>query len=74
MAENCCLTFWTCVKSTLNGPPNGPQVTYSKMQNRLSRAPKATSMDRFLMQYISNKCALILCESAKKWYSTFNGP
>ena len=39
MAENRCLTFWTCVKSTLNSPPNGPQVTYSKMQNMLSRAP-----------------------------------
>ena len=23
-------------------------------------------MDRFLIQYISNKCALILCESVKK--------
>ena len=23
-------------------------------------------MDRFLMQYISNKCALILCKSVKK--------
>ena len=74
MAENRCLTFWTCVKSTLNSPPNGPQVTYSKIQNRLSRAPLATPMDRFLMQYISNKYALILCESVKKWYSTFNGP
>ena len=39
MAENRCLTFWTCVKSTLNGPPNGPEVTYSKIQNRLSRPP-----------------------------------
>ena len=39
MAENCCLTFWTSVKSTLNGPPNGPVVTYSKIQNRLSRPP-----------------------------------
>ena len=38
MAENR-LTFWTCVKSTLNGPPNGPVVTYSKIQNRLSRPP-----------------------------------
>ena len=38
-AENRCLTFWTCVKSTLNGPPNGPVVTYSKIQNRLSRPP-----------------------------------
>ena len=32
-------TFLTCVKSTLNGPANGPEVTYSKIQNRLSRAP-----------------------------------
>ena len=39
MAENRCLTFWTSVKLTLNGPPNGRQVTYSKIQNRLSRAP-----------------------------------
>ena len=39
MAENRCLTFWTSVKSTLNGPPNGPVVTYSKIQNRLRRAP-----------------------------------
>ena len=39
MAENLCVTFWTSVKSTLNGPPNGPAVTYSKIQNRLSRAP-----------------------------------
>ena len=39
MAENHCLTFWTCVKLTLNSPPNGPQVSYSKIQNRLSRAP-----------------------------------
>ena len=39
MAANLCWTFLTCVKSTLNGPANGPEVTYSKMQNRLSRAP-----------------------------------
>ena len=39
MAENRCVTFWTSVKSTLNGPSNGSQVTYSKIQNRLSRAP-----------------------------------
>ena len=41
MAENLCATFWTSVKSTLNGPANGPEVevTYSKIQNRLWRAP-----------------------------------
>ena len=39
MAENRCLTYWTSVKSTLNGPPNGPVVTDSKIQNRLRRAP-----------------------------------
>ena len=39
MAENLCVTFWTSVKLTLNSPPNGPVVTYSKIQNRLSRAP-----------------------------------
>ena len=39
MAENLRVTFWTCVKSTFNGPANDPPVTYSKMQNRLSRAP-----------------------------------
>ena len=39
MAENLCVTFWTSVKLTLNGPANGSEVTYSKIQNRLSRAP-----------------------------------
>ena len=39
MAENRCLTFWTSVKSTLNGPANGSEVTYSKIQNKLSRTP-----------------------------------
>ena len=39
MAENLCVNFWTSVKSTLNGPANGPEVTYSKIQNRLRRAP-----------------------------------
>ena len=39
MAENLRVTFWTSVKSTLNGPANGPVVTYSKIQNRLRRAP-----------------------------------
>ena len=31
-------------------------------------------MDRFLMQYISNKCALILCESVKKVVLDFRQP
>ena len=39
MAENLCVTFWTSVKSTFNGPANDPLVTYSKIHNRLSRAP-----------------------------------
>ena len=39
MAENLCITFWTSVKSALKGPPNGPAVTYSKIQTRLSRTP-----------------------------------
>ena len=29
MAENCCLTFWTSVKSTLSSQANGSEVTYS---------------------------------------------
>ena len=32
-------TFLTSWQSALNGPANGPTVTYSKIQNRLSRAP-----------------------------------
>ena len=39
MAENFRVTFWTSVKSTFNGPANNPLVTYSKIQNRSSRAP-----------------------------------
>ena len=39
MAENLRVTFWTSVKSTFNSPANDPPVTYSKIQNRLSRAP-----------------------------------
>ena len=31
-------------------------------------------MDRFLMQYISNKCALILHESVKKVVLNFQQP
>ena len=30
---------------TLNGPPNSPGIIYSKIQNRLRRAPLATPMD-----------------------------
>ena len=74
MAKNLCVTFWTSVKSTLNGPANGPEVTYSKIQNRLRRAPKNTPMARFLMQYISNKCALILHESVKNVVLNFRRP
>ena len=45
-----CLTFWTCVKSTLNGPPN--EMTYQKYikQSTLLHL-------KFLMQYI-NKSVL----------------
>ena len=32
-------TFWTSWQSALNNPGNNPMVTYSKFQNRLSRAP-----------------------------------
>ena len=32
-------TFLTSWQSALNGPANSPTVTYSKIQNRLSRAP-----------------------------------
>ena len=39
MAENLRVTFWTSVKSIFNSPVNNPPVTYSKIQNRLSRAP-----------------------------------
>ena len=39
MVENLGVTFWTSVKLTLNSPAIGPEVTYSKIQNRLSRAP-----------------------------------
>ena len=31
-------------------------------------------MDRFLMQYISNMCTLILCESVKKVVLYFQRP
>ena len=36
--------FSTSQKLALNGPANGPGVRYSKIQNRLSRAPYATPM------------------------------
>ena len=39
MVENLRVNFWTSVKLTLNGPANGPEVTYSKIQNRLRRPP-----------------------------------
>ena len=67
-------TFLTSHQSALNSPPNSPEVTYSKIQNRLSRAPQDTPMDRFLMQYINNKCALIICESVKKVVLNFRRP
>ena len=67
-------TFSTSGQSAIKGPANSSEVTYSKIQNRLSRAPYATPMDRFLMQYLNNKCALTLCQCVKKWYLTFNGP
>ena len=33
------LNFLTSGKLALNGPANDPEATYSKIQNRLSRAP-----------------------------------
>ena len=59
-------TFSTSGQSAINGPANDPEVTYSKIQNRLSRAPWATPMDRFLIQYLNNKCTLTLCQCVKK--------
>ena len=69
-----CLNFSTSGKSTLNSSANGPPVTYSKIQKRLSRAPYNTPTDRFLMQYISNKCTLSLRESVKKVVLDFQQP
>ena len=66
MGKNLCQPFLTSVKSALNGRVNGSEVTYSKIQNSLSRAPKDTPMDRFLVPYLNNKCTLTLCESVKK--------
>ena len=67
-------TFLTSLQSALNGPANGLEVTYSKIQNRLSRAPQDTPMDRFLIEYMSNKCTLILHESVKKVVLNFRQP
>ena len=36
---------------------------YSKIQNRFTRAQWAAPADRFLMQYLNNKCSLTICES-----------
>ena len=69
-----CLNLLTSGQSALNGTANGSEVTYSKIQNRLSRTPQDTPMDRFLMQYISNKCTLILHESVKKVVLNFRWP
>ena len=52
-------------KLTLNGPANGPMVTYSKIQNRFSREPYATPMNWFLMKYLNNKYALTLVKVSK---------
>ena len=68
------LNFLTSKKPALNGPPNGPMVIWSKIQNRLSSAPYAPPMDRFLMDNLIDKCALTLRECVKKWYLTFNAP
>ena len=38
MAKNLRVTFWTSAKLTLNGPANGPEVTYSKIQNRFKES------------------------------------
>ena len=39
---HCYRNFWTFLtsgQSAINGPANSPEVTYSKIQNRLSRPP-----------------------------------
>ena len=66
--------FLTSGKLALNSPANSPEVTYSKIQNRLSRAPYDTPMDLILMQYINNKCTLILGESVKNVVLDFRRP
>ena len=65
-------TFSTSEQSALNGPANYWEVTYSKIQNRLSRAQKDTPMDRFLMQYLNNKCTLIFVKVSKKCFGLGN--
>ena len=67
-------TFSTSGQSVLNGPPNGPTVIWSKIQNRLSRAPWAPPMDRFLMDNLNNKCPLTPHECAKKVVLDFRRP
>ena len=73
MAENLDWTFLISVKSALNGPANGSEVTYLKIQNRLSRAPRLhlwtdswcnTSIISVLYSFV---------KVSKKWYSTFDG-
>ena len=39
VTKNLCWTSLTSGQLALNGPANGSEVTYSKIQNRLSRAP-----------------------------------
>ena len=46
------LTFLISGQSALNGLLNDQAVLYSKIQNRLSRAPFAAPVDRFFMQYL----------------------
>ena len=67
-------TFLTSGQSALNSPANGSEVTYSKIQNRLSRPLLDTPMDRFLMQYLKNKCALTLRQCVKKVVLNFQWP
>ena len=74
MAENLDWTFLTSVKLALNSQANSSEVTYLKIQNRLSRPPQATPTDWFLMQYLNNKCALFLHESVKKVVLNFRQP
>ena len=38
-------TFLTSGQLVLNGPANSPAVIFSKIQNRLSRAPQDTPID-----------------------------
>ena len=59
-------------KLIFTSPANSPVVTYSKIQNRFSRRPRATPMDRFLMKYLNNKYTFTFVKVSKKWYSTFD--